>query len=98
MKKYIYYSATCISLLCLTFSLILKGSFNEFNTSYVKHNIEYLSSDEFKGRLAGSSENLRVVNEISELFKEYSLKPLDKDFKESFKAAIPVKNNKTSSL
>ncbi|WP_294353274.1 M28 family metallopeptidase [uncultured Clostridium sp.] len=98
MKKYIYYSAICISLLCLTFSLILKGSFNEFNTSYVKHNIEYLSSDEFKGRLAGSSENLRVVNEISELFKEYSLKPLDKDFKESFKAAIPVKNNKTSSL
>lgn len=98
MKKKLYTFITCISLLCLTFSLILKGLFNEFATSYVKHNTEYLSSDNFKGRLCGSEENLRVVNEISNLFKKYNLKPLDKDYKESFNSLIPVKNNKTASL
>ncbi|MBE6050407.1 MAG: Zn-dependent exopeptidase M28 [Clostridium sp.] len=98
MKKKLYFFLTSISLLCLTFSLILNGLFSKFATSYVKHNIEYLSSDEFKGRLCGSEENLRVVNEISNLFKKYNLKPLDKDYKENFNALIPIKNNKTPSL
>ncbi len=84
MKKIIYSIATLLSLTGLIVCIFFKSSYYNFNPSNVKKNIEYLSSEELKGRLSGSSENERVANEIEGLFKELNLKPLNNEYKQSF--------------
>ena len=98
MKKLLYLIFTVLSLLGLATSLFLKGSYYEFNSSNVKNNIEYLSSKDFKGRLAGSEENERITNEIASTFKEYKLHPLGEDFKENFTIMAPTPNENKCSL
>lgn len=98
MKKLIYLIFTILSLLGLTTTLFFKGSYYEFNSSNVKNNIEYLSSKDFGGRLAGSEENEKVTKEIASTFKEYKLHPLGEDFKESFTIMTPTLNGNQCSL
>ena len=90
MKKFIYSLATILSLFGLITCIFLKSSYYNFNSLNVKKNIEYLSSEELKGRLSGSSENERVANEISALFKNLNLKPLGEEYKQSFNVKAPV--------
>ncbi|PRR83127.1 M28 family metallopeptidase [Clostridium vincentii] len=98
MKKSLYLVFTMLSLLGLVTSLFLKSSYYEFNSSNVKNNIEYLSSNDFKGRLAGSEENEKVATEIASTFKEYKLAPLGEDFKENFTVMVPTPNGNECSL
>lgn len=98
MKKLLYLIFTVLSLLGLATSLFLKGSYYEFNSSNVKNNIEYLSSKDFRGRLAGSEENEKVTNEIASIFKEYKLHPLGEVFKENFTIMAPTLNGNECSL
>jgi 5-methylthioribose kinase len=73
MKKIIYYFFTLISICSLVACLFLRGNYYEFNSSNVKNNIEYLSSDKFAGRLAGTENNEMLAEELKETFKEYNL-------------------------
>lgn len=93
MKKIIYTIITLLSIGLLITSIILNGNKYDFNEFNVKNNIEYLSSNKFKGRLCGSEENNNVANEIAEAFKEYKLLPLGDNYTEAFSLTAPVKNN-----
>ncbi|MDS0526623.1 M28 family metallopeptidase [Clostridium sp. SHJSY1] len=97
MKK-LFTFLLLISLSGLTTCLILNLSYYEFNPSHVKSNIEYFSSKDFKGRLAGSGSNEKVGNEIEKTFKNYKLKTLGNDYKESFNVMIPTPNDNKCSL
>lgn len=98
MKKTAYFIFTILSLIGLITCIFLKGTHYTFNSSNVKNNIGYLSSTKFKGRLAGSKENDDAAKEIENLFKDYNLKPLGKDFREGFNVMTPVYTGKSSSL
>lgn len=97
MKKF-YTFLFFISLSGLITCLILKLSYYEFNPSHVKNNIEYFSSKDFKGRLAGSGSNEKVGNEIEKTFKNYNLKTLGETYKENFNVMVPTPNGTNSSL
>ena len=90
MKKSLYLIFTILSLFGLTASLFLKGSYYNFNSSNVKNNIDYLSSADFRGRIAGSEENEAVTNEIANTFEKYKLQPLGDTFKENFTIMAPI--------
>ena len=98
MKKIIYSIATLLSLTGLIVCIFFKSSYYNFNPSNVKKNIEYLSSEELKGRLSGSSENERVANEIEGLFKELNLKPLNNEYKQIFNVNAPIFTGGTPTL
>lgn len=98
MKKILYIIFILLSLFGLAISLFLKVSYYEFNSSNVKNNIDYLSSMDFRGRLAGSEENEKVANEIASTFEKYKLHPLGEDFKEIFTIMAPTPNGKECSL
>jgi len=98
MKKLLYLIFTALSLFGLATSLFLKGSYYKFNSSNVKNNIEYLSSADFRGRIAGSEENEEVTNQIASTFEKYKLQPLGDTFKENFTIMAPIPNGKKCSL
>ncbi|MGL4774491.1 MAG: M28 family metallopeptidase [Clostridium sp.] len=98
MKKILYYTLTCISLVCLLTCILLKGTHYTFNSSNVKSNIEKLSSPKYAGRLTGTEENYQVANIIKSEFDKYNLKPLGEDFLEGFQVEAPYKNHTTPEL
>ena len=98
MKKILYYFFTILSICSLVACLLLRGNYYNFNSSNVKNNIEYLSSNKFSGRLAGTNNNELVANEIKETFKEYNLTPLSSDYLEPFNLKAPIYNGEKSSL
>lgn len=98
MKKIIYSLATFLSLSGLITCIFFKTNYYTFNSSNVKKNIEYLSSEDLKGRLSGSSENERVANEIESLFKSLNLKPLGENYKQSFNVKAPIYIGDTPTL
>lgn len=98
MKKTIYIIITIISLTFFTTCLFLQGSTYNFNSENVKNNIEYLSSKKFNGRLCGTDENERAADEISNVFENYNLTPLQDNYKEAFTATVPSFNGEETSL
>lgn len=92
-KKTVSAFLLCLSI--LLFVLTLKTSFNisNFNTSQVKNHIEYLASDELKGRLTGTLENQMAEKYIRDNFKEKGLLPFQDSYINSFKVKYPKKLN-----
>lgn len=98
MKKRIYNLLTLSTIFCLVICICFKVSYTKFDSSVVKKNIDYLSSSEFKGRLAGTEENNLIVEKIENEFKTLKLKPLDNNYKENFSVAVPIYTGGESSL
>lgn len=98
MKKFI---ASYFLILCLIISSLSFQSYcntKEFNISKVKENIEYLSSDTFKGRLTGTIENQRVAALIKEEFITSGLLPFEGSYLHPFKVKYPKKLNENPSI
>lgn len=85
-------------------SLIFFISFNCFisenflNINKVIKNINFISSDSFKGRLAGTKENNEAANYIMSEFKSYKLKPYEDHFLDKFSTPCPVRIEGTPRL
>lgn len=98
MKKIIYYFFTILSICSLVACLFIRDNYYEFSSTNVKNNIEYLSSNKFQGRLAGTENNEMVAEELKETFKDYNLIPLSSDYLEPFNLKVPIYNGEKSSL
>lgn len=98
MKSKIYKICTAISAIIFIFFLIIRCTIHYFSVNEVKGNIAFLSSNQFNGRLCGTSENERVSNYISQEFKKLDLKPLGDSYTEGFQVAAPFKNNQSPNL
>ena len=98
MKKKIYNLFIIVSIFCLIMCICLRISYTKFNSSRVKQNIDYLSSSQFKGRLAGTDENNIVAEKIEKEFSRLKLKPLDNNFQEKFTISVPTYTGGKSSL
>lgn len=64
---------------------------NSFDISETMDNIEYLSSEKLSGRLAGTLGNTEAAVFIRDWFKKNEVKPLGKDYMESFEVLAPKK-------
>jgi hypothetical protein len=64
---------------------------HKFNSKEVKTEIEYLSSNAFKGRLAGTLENKMISQYIKARFEKNRLLPYEGNYIQSFTANYPVK-------
>lgn len=93
MKKNITVFMIIISILLLTYSINIFANIYDFNHTIVKNNINYLSSDYFKGRLAGSIENLEAATYIKNEFKKIGLLPFNNDYYDPFDSIYPQKLN-----
>lgn len=91
MKKHMTYLFLIISFIFLGFSFHVYSKVHVFNHNSVKKNIEYLSSDNFKGRLAGSIENAASIIYIKDSFKDAGLKPYNASYLQSFDTIYPHK-------
>lgn len=93
MKKLIvsYFLALCLVLSSLSFQNYCNTK--QFSVSKVKTNIEYLSSDAFKGRLTGTIENHQVSAFIKQEFVNSGLEPFDGGYFQPFKVNYPRKLN-----
>jgi Zn-dependent M28 family amino/carboxypeptidase len=63
---------------------------HSFDHSTVKRNIEFLSSDYFKGRIPGSIENLEVANFIKSQLELNKISPFKENYFQSFNAICPI--------
>lgn len=90
-KKFLSYIIT-LFLIIFYFSFNLFLNIKPFNSYSVKKNIEYLSSDELKGRLAGSIENLEAANFIKNKFMENKVNPFNENYYHSFSTFYPEKS------
>lgn len=89
MKKIILFVLdilTCI-IFITSFSYYIK--FNNFSTKNVVKNISYLSSDYFKGRLAGTLENTEAAKYIKDSFVNSKLLPYMGNYYETFSCLYP---------
>ncbi|WP_010233273.1 M28 family metallopeptidase [Clostridium arbusti] len=91
MKKKIASIFLIVFILISIFSFHEITSIHKFDSNAVKENINYLSSDTFKGRLAGTFENEQASAYIKSEFKKNGIKPLNKDYYENFKVIYPEK-------
>ncbi|AOR22623.1 M28 family metallopeptidase [Clostridium taeniosporum] len=97
MKKFIYYSSLLLVFIAIIFSIFLQTTYYHFNSSNVKDNIKIISSDEYEGRLTGSTGNEKAADFIEDWFKNIDLTPLNENYKESFYVNTPFTNgNKPS--
>ena len=89
----IYLKRFLIALCCqfMFFSFQTSVSIHPFSSSNVVSDIKYLSSDNFKGRLAGSVENQDAQVYIENKFKNNQLLPLNTSYLDQFSAVCPVK-------
>lgn len=71
---------------------------HSFDHSAIKSNIEFLSSDYFKGRLPGTIENLEAASFVKSQFELNGILPFEKDYFQSFNTICPIKLDKPSSL
>ena len=89
MKKKIVYIFLFIFIVIFIMSFKLSLQINNFNENEVMRSINYLSSDVFKGRLAGTFENKICAAYIRDQFKQNGLKPYTKDYYENFPVTFP---------
>lgn len=75
----------------ITFSLSFQKKITtyNFNENEVKNNITFLSSDTFKGRMAGTFSNEMAAAYIRNEFKKNKLLPLVNDYYENFNVIYP---------
>ncbi|SFU79794.1 Peptidase family M28 [Clostridium sp. DSM 8431] len=98
MKRKIYNLITLTSIFLLVACICCRLSYKKFDSSNIKKNIDYISSEEFKGRLAGSSQNTLLAKKIENNFKDLKLKPLDDSYEDKFSTTIPKYTCEKSSL
>lgn len=88
-----------ISLILFSKSLYLSFFSKGFNVSNVMQNISYLSSDQFKGRLAGTTENSLTAEYIKNQFTDLGLLPFrDNSYYQEFQCIYPKKIEGSPSL
>ena len=98
MFKKIHRFLATLLLIIFYFSFgIYKGT-KAFNTDNVKNDIQYLSSAELKGRLAGTLENTQAANFIKEKFINNDLKPFNNTYYHNFTTYYPQKLNDSPHL
>ncbi|MCX7694715.1 MAG: M28 family metallopeptidase [Caloramator sp.] len=73
--------------LCLLFTSFTPIKFNKQNVYEIT---KELSSDKYRGRLAGDKGNKLAEDYIISQFKKNGLKPLYKDFRQSFEVYVPL--------
>lgn len=93
MKKLICSCFLTLCLLLLFYSTHLYYTLYRFNPTNVYKNIKYISSDQFKGRLPGTLENLEVATYINTEFKNSGLEPYKGSTFQSFNVLYPKKIN-----
>lgn len=94
-KKFLLF--TLMILLFLTISVTFHSyktlkKINTFNTKEIIDNINYLSSNNFNGRLSGSFENLEASYYIKNYFKKINLLPYKEDYFHNFQITYPKEN------
>lgn len=92
-KKITIISLLLISIITFGFSFQINISTHKFNENDVKSSIEYLSSDVFSGRMAGTFSNEIAAAYIRTQFRENGLEPWAVNYYEGFNAAYPQKIN-----
>ncbi len=86
-----------ITAFLILFMLLFAFSFQRFIFTYhfssadVKKNISYLSSDVFKGRMAGTFENVAASSYIKSQFESSGIVPLSSTYYENFNVVYPEK-------
>lgn len=98
IKKIFYYLCIIFCFLGFSSSLFLQLTYYHFNADKVKENIELLSSDEFSGRLTGSSGNYKASKVIEDIFIKYQLAPLNNTYRESFGVTTISKTSEKAKL
>ncbi|KYH32429.1 aminopeptidase YwaD precursor [Clostridium tepidiprofundi DSM 19306] len=89
-NKILIFLLTFMCLLFLSSFHIYKHT-HQFDYSSVIKNINYISSDTFKGRLPGTIENDQIAHYIKNDFKDTGLKPFNKSYFQYFNTKCPVK-------
>lgn len=93
MKKIVYnlLSALLLVLFFLSSNIFINTA--PFSSKEAMKNIKYLSSEHFKGRLAGTFENEEAEFYIRGQFIKNGIQPLGKSYFEEFTAACPSRIN-----
>ncbi|MCM8709756.1 M28 family metallopeptidase [Clostridium sp. SYSU_GA19001] len=91
MKKTISAFFLTISLLLFTNSINIYKNIYKFNHTSVKNNIDYLTSDDYKGRLAGTLENIQTEAFVKNQFQQNGLEPFNGDYYDPFDSNYPHK-------
>lgn len=86
------------ALLLMNLSFQVFTNVENFNSSEVVDKIEYISSTEFKGRLAGTLENRMIGEFIKSQFQKNELSPYNGSYSDNFKTKYPKKNNNSPYL
>ncbi|MDF2531871.1 MAG: binding-protein-dependent transport system inner rane component [Clostridia bacterium] len=95
-RKTVYTKIICYTLVLVIIFFPQVPSLYKFDTVNAFNTIEVLSSDTYKGRLAGSSENKELANYIKEELESYGLQPYDGSFIHEFEIsrAVNIKDAK----
>lgn len=91
IKKFQYILLVILCTL-LSFSFQIYILTNSFDTNSVKEYIEYLSSDDLKGRLAGTIENDLTAIYVKNQFKRNNLLPYKDSYFQKFNTVSPHKS------
>ena len=76
MKKHVFVLLSCLSLtVCFGQSKRARAKADKLTTANLQTEIIYLAGDDLKGRRAGTPEEMKAAEYISNLFKQYGLKP-----------------------
>jgi Zn-dependent M28 family amino/carboxypeptidase len=98
MRNFIQSFLLSICLLLMSMSLQTYYNIHKFDASEVKGDIEYLSSNVFKGRLSGTIENKMIAQYIQSRFQKNRLSPYKGSFYQKFQTQYPKKNDKLPHL
>lgn len=93
MKKFklcLFNSLLITTLLLFHTSLIYKINYHSFNKNDVMERINYLTSDELEGRLAGNQGNFLAQNYIVDNFKTNNLLPYKFNYLHGFTTYCPI--------
>lgn len=93
MKKRITAFCLLLFFFLLMYNLNIYMNVHSFNHNAVKENISYLSSDYFKGRLSGTTENIEVSSFIKNQFEKNGLLPYDGNYFDQFETNYPHRLN-----
>lgn len=89
MKKFVFNLLTCYLLILFFVSSSIFIYTSPFDSSRVLKNIQYLSSQNFKGRLAGTLENEEAAVFIKDQFKSDGISPLLGSYFQHFNEVYP---------
>lgn len=98
MKKYILYFVLSVQLLLLSFSFSYLFNKSNFSLENVINSIAYLSSDNMKGRLTGTFENLLAGEYIKKNFTKNGLEEFNGSYYHSFLTKYPKKIGEDTKL